>query len=65
MGFEGMTGENLQHGGNTPLLAVQSLLTSPGHCRNMLDPQWTVLGGAYWASENSAYGIHWVQLFGR
>ncbi|WP_264776988.1 CAP domain-containing protein [Deinococcus aetherius] len=65
VGFRGAVGENLQHGRNTALLAVQSLVTSPGHCENMLDPRWTVMGGSYWASENSNYGIHWVQLFGR
>lgn len=65
VGFRGSTGENLQHGANTALLAVQSLLQSPRHCENMLDPRWTVMGGAYGASESSRYGIHWVQLFGR
>ncbi|MEF2278362.1 CAP domain-containing protein [Deinococcus sp. YIM 134068] len=64
-GFRGGVGENLQHGGNTAELAVARLLTSPGHCRNMLDPAWQVMGGAYWASEQSNHGIHWVQLFGR
>ncbi|WP_425387399.1 CAP domain-containing protein [Deinococcus murrayi] len=44
---------------------MQSLLTSPGHCKNMLNPRWTVMGGAYAASETSNYGIHWVQHFGR
>lgn len=64
-GFRGSVGENLQHGGNTAELAVQRLLTSPGHCMNLMDPGWTVMGGAYAAAETSDYGIHWVQLFGR
>lgn len=64
VGFQGTAGENLQHGANSAVLAVQSLLQSPGHCMNMLDPRWKVMGGAYAASEQSSFGIHWSQLFG-
>lgn len=63
--FRGSYGENLAHGQNTAELAVKSLLTSPGHCANMMDPGWTVMGGAYAASDTSNQGITWVQNFGR
>lgn len=63
--FYGGYGENLSHGPNTPELAVKSLLSSPGHCANLMDPGWTVMGGAFATSDASDYGIYWVQNFGR
>jgi len=65
VGFFGSYGENLSHGPNTAALAVKSLLTSPGHCANLMHPDWTVMGGAYATSDTSNQGITWVQNFGR
>ncbi|GIV32365.1 MAG: hypothetical protein KatS3mg030_667 [Saprospiraceae bacterium] len=39
-------GENIASGYNTPRAVVDSWLESPGHCRNIMDPNYTEMGVA-------------------
>lgn len=57
-------GENIQAGSSTAADAVASLMTSPGHCRNIMDPDYTVVGLGYAYDAASDYGHYWTQCFG-
>lgn len=55
-------GENIAAGQPTPAAVVQAWLDSPGHCRNMMDPDFTELGVG--VANGGHYGIYWTQNFG-
>ena len=65
-GYQGADpwGENIQAGSGTGADAVASLMTSPGHCRNIMDPEYGVIGLGYAYSDTSDYGHYWTQCFG-
>jgi len=65
-GYQGADpwGENIQAGSGTAADAVASLMTSPGHCRNIMDPDYTVIGLGYAYGDASDYGHYWTQCFG-
>ncbi|MFC5849059.1 CAP domain-containing protein [Deinococcus petrolearius] len=64
-GFRGSVGENLSYGPVTPQEAVQSLLGSPGHCENLMNPAWTLFGGAVNnGTADTLFATYWVQVFG-
>jgi uncharacterized protein YkwD len=65
-GYGGPTpwGENLQAGGRTAEAAVAALMDSPGHCRNIMNPAFTVVGMGYAFDQSSMYGAYWTQDFG-
>lgn len=50
-------GENIHRGSSTAQAAVASWLTSPGHCRNIMSPNFQEVGSA-----NA--GAYWTQVFG-
>jgi len=52
-------GENLAGGHTTPRRATDAWLTSPGHCRNLLDPAFDEVGVG-----RAAAGPIWVQVLG-
>jgi uncharacterized protein YkwD len=55
-------GENIAAGQRTPREVMAAWLDSPGHCRNLMTPIFTVAGyGVATASD----GPYWVQDFGR
>ncbi|WP_096200329.1 CAP domain-containing protein [Bacillus sp. FJAT-45350] len=54
-------GENLHGGYNTPELALESLMNSPGHRANILNPNWTEVGVGY--AQGGNVGHYWVQIF--
>jgi len=58
-GFTGAAvGENIARGYRSPAAVHRGWLESPGHHRNILDPDWEVMGVAY--SSNL-----WTQVFGK
>lgn len=64
-GFRGSVGENLAYGPVTPQEALQSLLGSPGHCENLMNPGWTLFGGAVNnGTASTLFPTYWVQVFG-
>src|SRR5690606_11959455 len=47
-GYEGgLIGENIAAALDTPRLVVEGWLASPGHCANLMNPQFSELGAAY------------------
>ena len=65
-GFQGAapTGENISGGYATAAESVEGLMNSPGHCRNIMDPEYTVVGMGYAYTPDSYYGHYWTQNFG-
>jgi uncharacterized protein YkwD len=58
-GFEGTAvGENIAVGYRSPRAVHRGWLTSPGHHRNIVAPDWEVMGVAHCSS-------YWTQVFGR
>lgn len=64
-GYAGQqTGENIAAGQDTPRKVVDGWLASPGHCANLMNPQFTELGAAYAVDPKSDAGIYWTAMFG-
>jgi uncharacterized protein YkwD len=64
-GYSGMAiGENIAAGLDTSQRVVDGWLASPGHCRNLMNPQFRELGAAYAVDPKSDAGIYWTALFG-
>ena len=58
-------GENIAFGQRTPQDAVAGGLDSPGHCSNIMNPDFTEMGAAYGVTaEQQAGVIYWTQVFG-
>lgn len=57
-------GENIAAGQGNARKVVDSWLSSPGHCANLMNPQFRELGAAYAADPKSDAGIYWTALFG-
>jgi uncharacterized protein YkwD len=57
-------GENLAAGQSTPAAAVEGWLASPGHCANLMQPEFSEVGLAYAVNLQSRDGIYWVQVLG-
>lgn len=62
-GFQ-QIGENIAAGQGNARKVVDSWLASPGHCANLMNPQFTELGAAYAADPKSDAGIYWTAMFG-
>lgn len=58
-------GENIATGQGAPEQAVQGWLNSPGHCANLMQPEFTEMGAAYAINRDSDTTIYWTQVFGR
>ncbi|MBU2014360.1 MAG: CAP domain-containing protein, partial [Gammaproteobacteria bacterium] len=39
-------------------------LASPGHCANLMNPQFSEFGGAYAVDPQSDAAIYWTAMFG-
>jgi len=64
-GYAGQqTGENIAAGQDTPRKVVDGWLASPGHCANLMNPQYSELGAAYAVDPKSDAGIYWTAMFG-
>lgn len=58
------SGENIAAGDYSPESTVQAWLKSPGHCANIMSPDFREFGAAYATNPKSEWGIYWVQVFG-
>lgn len=59
-------GENIAVGADTPEEAQAGWLASPGHCANIMNPNFTEMGAAYAvATDQQAVEVYWTQVFGR
>jgi uncharacterized protein YkwD len=57
-------GENIAAGQDTLRKVVDGWLASPGHCANLMNPQFRELGAAYATDPKSDAGIYWTAMFG-
>lgn len=57
-------GENIAAGQDTPRKVVDGWLASPGHCANLMNPQFSELGAGYAVDPKSDAGIYWTAMFG-
>lgn len=64
-GYSGQQiGENIAAGLDGARKVVDGWLASPGHCANLMAPQFSELGAAYAVDPKSDAGIYWTALFG-
>lgn len=57
-------GENIAAGQRTPSEVVDDWMKSTGHCSNIMDARYRVLGVGSATRSGSRMGIYWVQNFG-
>ncbi|KPA96862.1 CAP domain-containing protein, partial [Pseudomonas asplenii] len=57
-------GENIAAGQDSARKVVDGWLASPGHCANLMNPQFHEMGGAYAVDPKSDSGIYWTAMFG-
>jgi uncharacterized protein YkwD len=57
-------GENISAGQDTAHKVVEGWLASPGHCANLMSPQFRDVGAAYAVDPKSDAGIYWTVMFG-
>jgi uncharacterized protein YkwD len=57
--------ENIAIGAETAEIVVDGWLKSPGHCMNIMSPDYSEMGVAYVTDPKSKPGIYWTQVFGR
>ena len=58
-------GENVAVGQSSPKQVMKDWMSSPGHRKNILNPQYKELGVGYCYRADSKYKHHWAQLFRR
>jgi uncharacterized protein YkwD len=58
-------GENIAAGVGDPGQVVAGWLASPGHCANIMAPDFADMGAAYAADPRSTLDIYWTQTFGK
>lgn len=65
VGFRGASpwGENIAAGQPTAERVVQGWMESPGHCRNIMNPDYRVIGIGYAFDDSSSFGHYWTQDF--
>ena len=57
-------GENIAAGVGSPEQVVAGWLVSPGHCANLMSPDFADMGAAYAIDPASKLAIYWTQTFG-
>ena len=57
-------GENIAAGQDSAKSVMDGWLSSPGHCANLMNPNFTEMGAAYAIDKNSDLLIYWTQVFG-
>lgn len=57
-------GENIAAGQGSEEQVMAGWLASPGHCSNIMNPDFTEMGAAYAIDKSSAAGSYWTQVFG-
>ena len=64
-GYQGsFVGENIAAGQTDPSRVVQAWMESPGHCLNIMDARYRVLGVGYFFDNGDRFGHYWTQNFG-
>jgi uncharacterized protein YkwD len=58
-------GENISAGQRTVATVMTGLLNSPGHCENIMSPNFTEFGFGYRTNPEAFYERYWTQNFGR
>lgn len=58
-------GENIAAGTGSPEQVVAGWLASPGHCANMMAPDFDDMGAAFATNPASKLDIYWTQTFGQ
>jgi uncharacterized protein YkwD len=58
------SGENVASGQKDADTVVAGWLLSPGHCANIMQPNFTQMGVAFWLAPGQNPGIYWAQEFG-
>jgi uncharacterized protein YkwD len=58
------TGENIAGGQQSPEEAVAGWIKSPGHCANLMNPEFVDMGAAVAVNRRSSLGLYWTQEFG-
>ncbi len=56
-------GENIAAGQETPEDVVKAWMNSPSHRENILNPDYTHIGVAYYYKDSSLHKNYWVQIF--
>jgi uncharacterized protein YkwD len=56
-------GENIAAGYGTIRAVVNAWLASPGHCANIMDPDFQEMGLGKASNAGSDYGTYWTQVF--
>lgn len=64
-GYRFPVGENLTNLSDRPEDAAESLLGSPGHCANIMNPDFNEMGLGYFIDATRMPGIVWVQKLSR
>jgi uncharacterized protein YkwD len=57
-------GENIAAGQGSAQATVAGWLSSPGHCSNIMNPDFSDMGAAYAVNNKSDMVIYWTQVFG-
>lgn len=57
-------GENIAAGQSTPQMVVQGWMDSAGHCRNIMNADYTELGVGYVQTDTAEFSHYWTQVFG-
>jgi uncharacterized protein YkwD len=58
------TAENIAAGQMTPEAVMAGWISSPGHCANLMDAEFTDMGVALASNRRSQRGAYWTQVFG-
>lgn len=58
-------GENIAAGMGSSEQVVAGWLASPGHCANIMAPEFAEMGAGYATEAQSPMGIYWTQVFGK
>ncbi|OAN13210.1 hypothetical protein A3K86_16265 [Photobacterium jeanii] len=57
--------ENIAAGQQTIDIVMSKWLDSPGHCKNIMNSNYTQMGAASETNASSQYNIYWTQVFAR
>jgi uncharacterized protein YkwD len=55
--------ENIAAGAPTAAVVVDGWMDSPGHCLNIMEPAFGVIGVGLYGGDASDYGTYWTQVF--
>ncbi len=56
-------GENVAAGHRSVTAVMEAWMKSEGHCRNIMNPNFTEFAAAMVSNDNSTYGMYWTQTF--